>query len=88
MPSDRASTSPTEASTAAIILAASLTGAPISSTHTLTSAVAGGTLPLHGREKLNTKTLSLIFSAWILTLPVAALLSGASYFLLSMAGVR
>lgn len=77
-----------EASTAAIILTASLTGAPISSTHTLTSAVAGGTLPLHGWQKLNMKTLTLICSAWILTLPVAAALAAAAYFALRLTGVQ
>ncbi|MCI0350984.1 MAG: inorganic phosphate transporter, partial [Acidobacteriales bacterium] len=76
-----------EASTAAIILTASLTGAPISSTHTLTSAVAGGTLPLHGAAKLNMRTVSMIFSAWIMTLPAAAALSAAVYFLLKLLGV-
>jgi PiT family inorganic phosphate transporter len=77
-----------EFSTAAIILTASLVGAPISTTHTLTSAVAGGTIPLHGVEKLNTKMLWLICSAWLLTLPAAALLSGVAYLLLRLAGVK
>lgn len=77
-----------EASTAAIILTASLTGAPISSTHTLTSAVAGGTLPLHGAGKLNMKMLSVIFSAWLLTLPAAAMLSFTCYHIFSAFGVR
>jgi len=77
-----------EASTAAIILTASVTGLPISSTHTLTSAVAGGTIPLHGAAKLNTQTLKLIFSAWLLTLPAAAALSAGSYFLLTAVGIQ
>lgn len=76
-----------EFSTAAIILWASLSGAPISTTHTLTSAVAGGTVPLHGPEKLNTNTLQLIVSAWLLTLPVAAIAAAAIYYLLKATGL-
>lgn len=70
--------------TALIILVASRFGAPISTTHTLSSAVAGGTIPVYGREKLNTKTLNLIMLAWVLTLPVAATLAAISYFLLKL----
>lgn len=70
--------------TALVILFASHIGAPISTTHTLSSAVAGGTLPVHGRENLNTKTLNLILLAWVLTLPVAAILAAVSYFVLKL----
>jgi PiT family inorganic phosphate transporter len=69
--------------TAIIILGASHVGAPISTTHTLSSAVAGGTLPVYGAGKLNPKTINLILLAWILTLPVAASLSALSYYILS-----
>jgi PiT family inorganic phosphate transporter len=68
--------------TSLIILTASAIGAPISTTHTLSSAVAGGTIPAHGRENLNLKTMNLILLAWVLTLPVAATLSAVSYFIL------
>jgi len=70
--------------TALIILVASQVGAPISTTHTLSSAVAGGTIPVHGKDKLNTKTLNLILMAWILTLPVAATLAAICYFILKL----
>jgi len=69
-------------STAMIIMIASAIGAPISTTHTLSSAVAGGTIPMHGAEKLNPKTLKLIVLAWVLTLPVAATLAAVSYLLI------
>lgn len=69
-------------STAVIILLASHIGAPISTTHTLSSAVAGGTIPVHGRDKLNPKTMQLILLALVLTLPVAATLSAISYMIL------
>lgn len=76
-----------EFSTAAIIMAASLAGAPISTTHTLSSAVAGGTVGLYGAARLNLKTVKLIFSAWVLTLPVAALFSAASYLAVRALGL-
>ena len=72
-----------EFSTASIIYLASLFGAPISTTHTLTSAVAGGTIPASGFGKLNLKTVQMILLAWVFTLPVVALLSGGTYVLLS-----
>lgn len=71
-------------STAIIILLASQMGAPISTTHTLSSAVAGGTIPVHGAGKLNANTMRLIILAWVLTLPVAAGLAAASYFVLRL----
>jgi len=66
-------------STAMIILLASQFGLPISTTHTLSSAVAGGTVPVYGAKKLNLNTMKLIALAWILTLPVAATLAALSY---------
>lgn len=69
-------------STALIILLATHIGAPISTTHTLSSAVAGGTIPVHGASKLNAKTMQLIVLAWVLTLPVAAVLASISYLIL------
>ncbi|MBY0356836.1 MAG: inorganic phosphate transporter [Candidatus Obscuribacterales bacterium] len=70
--------------TSLIILSASHIGAPISTTHTLSSAVAGGTIPVYGAGKLNAKTMQLIILAWVLTLPVAALLAAISYFILRL----
>lgn len=70
--------------TALIILVASRFGAPISTTHTLSSAVAGGTIPVYGAGKLNSKTINLIILAWVLTLPVAAFLAALSFFVLKL----
>lgn len=67
-------------STAVIIIFASHFGLPISTTHTLSSAVAGGTIPVHGAGKLNFNTMKLIVLAWMLTLPIAAALASLSYF--------
>lgn len=71
-------------STALIILIASRVGAPISTTHTLSSAVAGGTIPVYGAQKLNLRTVNLILIAWVLTLPVAAALAAGTYFILRL----
>jgi len=68
-----------EFSTALIISLASLLGAPISTTHTLSSAVAGGTISSFGAKKLNKQTIQSIALAWVLTLPAVALISGATY---------
>lgn len=68
--------------TAIIILIASHLGLPISTTHTLSSAVAGGTIPVYGAGKLNLSTMKLIVLAWVLTLPVAATLSALSYLVM------
>jgi PiT family inorganic phosphate transporter len=69
-------------STAVIILFASQLGAPISTTHTLSSAVAGGTIPIYGAGKLNAKTMQLIVLAWVLTLPITAALAAFSYLIM------
>lgn len=69
-------------STALIILVASHVGAPISTTHTLSSAVAGGTIPVYGAKKLNATTMRLIVLAWVLTLPVAATFAAVTYVIL------
>ena len=70
--------------TALVILIASRIGAPISTTHTLNSAVAGGTIPSHGPGKLNAKTMKTIVLAWVLTVPVAATLAAICYTVTKM----
>ncbi len=73
-----------EFSTAIIIYVASLIGAPISTTHTLTSAVTGGALVSHGYGQINRATIKTILLAWLLTLPVAAVLAGTCYYIIIM----
>lgn len=60
---------------------ASYTGMPVSTTHVLSSAVAGAVLIDHG--EIQKKTVKNILLAWILTLPVSMLLSGILYILIS-----
>ena len=58
---------------------ASYTGMPVSTTHVLSSAVAGTMLVDGGG--VQSRTVKNIAMAWILTLPVCIVLSGALYWL-------
>jgi len=50
-------------------------GLPVSTTHVLSSGIAGSMLASGGAGNLNSKTLKNIAMAWILTLPVAIILA-------------
>ena len=65
---------------AATILAADIYGLPVSTTHVLSSGIAG-TMAANG-SGLQWNTVRSIALAWVLTLPAAAVLSGALYFTL------
>ncbi|MBK4765329.1 MAG: inorganic phosphate transporter [Pantoea sp. Brub] len=67
--------------TAAISISiASFTGMPVSTTHILSSSVAGAMLV--GGNGLQISTVKNIIIAWILTLPVCIFLSGCLYWIL------
>jgi inorganic phosphate transporter, PiT family len=61
------------------IFAADKFGLPVSTTHILSSGVAG-TMAANGNG-LRLKTIRNIAAGWVFTLPAAALLSGSLYFL-------
>ena len=63
----------------ATIFAANLWGLPVSTTHVLSSGVAG-TMAANG-SGLRLATVRNIAAGWVFTLPVAALLSGTLYWL-------
>jgi inorganic phosphate transporter, PiT family len=63
------------------IFAADGFGLPVSTTHVLSSGVAG-TMAANG-SGLNAATLRNMVMAWVLTLPVSILLSGTLYMILS-----
>jgi PiT family inorganic phosphate transporter len=67
---------------AATIGAAELYGLPVSTTHVLSSGVAG-TMAAN-RSGLQWSTIKSIASAWVLTLPAAMLLAGVLYWALRM----
>jgi PiT family inorganic phosphate transporter len=50
-------------------------GLPVSTTHVLSSGIAGAMVASGGKGNLNSKTLKNIALAWILTLPVAIILA-------------
>jgi len=63
----------------ATIFGANMWGLPVSTTHILSSGVAG-TMAANGNG-LHLSTVRNIAAGWVFTLPAAALLSGALYFL-------
>lgn len=50
-------------------------GLPVSTTHVLSSGIAGAMVASGGKGNLNSKTLKNIALAWVLTLPVAIILA-------------
>ncbi|HKC68080.1 MAG TPA: inorganic phosphate transporter [Bacteroidia bacterium] len=54
---------------------------PVSTTHVLSSGVAGAMVAKKGLKNLQPKTIKAIFMAWVLTLPVTMILSGALFLL-------
>jgi PiT family inorganic phosphate transporter len=65
---------------AATIAAADMYGLPVSTTHVLSSGVAG-TMAASGAG-LQWGTVKAMIMAWVLTLPAAILMSGCLYFVL------
>lgn len=70
-------------SAALIILVGSRVGAPVSTTHVLSSAVAGSTVGEHTRKGLDFKVASNIFLAWLVTLPATAAMAVLIYLLIN-----
>jgi PiT family inorganic phosphate transporter len=71
-------------SAALIILIGSRVGAPVSTTHVLSSAVAGSTIGEHTHKGLNFKVASNIFLAWLVTLPATASMAAVLYLLIEL----
>jgi PiT family inorganic phosphate transporter len=67
-------------STMATVLACSKMGLPISTTHTLVGAIIGVGLA-RGITAINRKIVGSIFASWIVTIPVAAILTVVLYLL-------
>lgn len=59
----------------------SVLGLPVSTTHILSSGVAGSMVASGGIRNLQTKTLTSIAIAWVVTLPVTILVAGLLYWL-------
>ncbi len=56
-------------------------GLPVSTTHVLSSGIAGAMVASGGKENLNSGTLKNIGLAWVLTLPVSIILAGLLFML-------
>ena len=54
---------------------------PVSTTHVLSSGVAGAMVAKKGLKNLQPQTIKTIFMAWVLTLPVTMVLSGGLFLL-------
>ncbi|MCG8603557.1 inorganic phosphate transporter family protein [bacterium] len=63
-----------------LVIVASRLGLPVSTTHVSVGSLAGIGLATRGA---NRKVLSNILLSWVLTLPIAALLSGVTYLLVN-----
>ena len=59
-------------------------GLPVSTTHVLSSGVAGSMVSGGGFKNLQSKTVTNIAIAWLITLPVTVLLSGSLFLLFRM----
>jgi len=70
-----------EITAAATIAAADGYGLPVSTTHVLSSGIAG-TMAANG-SGLQMATIRNIIMAWVLTLPAAMIISGSLYFIFS-----
>jgi len=59
-------------------------GLPVSTTHVLSSGIAGAMVAGGGRQNLRMGTVKNILIAWLITLPVTIVLSGSLFFILRM----
>jgi phosphate/sulfate permease len=67
---------------ASTIQMASALGLPVSTTHVLSSGIAGSMVAQKGLKNLRMKTVRSILVAWLITLPVTIVLSGAIFLFL------
>jgi PiT family inorganic phosphate transporter len=73
-----------ELTAAATIGMSSAFGLPVSTTHVLSSGVAGAMTASKGVKNLQPGTIRTIALAWILTLPVTIVMAGGCYYLLQL----
>lgn len=66
---------------ASTIGVSSFLGLPVSTTHVLSSGVAGTMVAADGKDNLQMSTVKNILLAWLLTFPVSMLLAGSLFYL-------
>ena len=69
---------------ASTITVSTMFGLPVSTTHVLSSGIAGSMVAGGGRQNLRMGTIKNILIAWLITLPVTVILSGLLFFILRM----
>ncbi len=69
---------------ASTIGVSSLFGLPVSTTHVLSSGVAGSMVATNGLKNLRMKTVKNILIAWLITLPVTIIVSGGLFLLIRL----
>ncbi len=69
---------------ASTISASSYLGLPVSTTHVLSSGIAGTMVSGNGVKNLQARTLTSIGIAWLITIPVTMLFSGMLFLLLRL----
>jgi inorganic phosphate transporter, PiT family len=69
---------------ASTISASSYLGLPVSTTHVLSSGIAGTMVSGNGVKNLQARTLASIGIAWLITIPVTMLFSGMLFLLLRL----
>lgn len=75
-----------ETSTALTITIGTHFGAPISTTHVISSSIVG-TVMSGGTGVLNKNVVLNILTAWLLTIPVSAIMAVMSYYALALVGI-
>jgi PiT family inorganic phosphate transporter len=68
--------------TASTIALSTGLGLPVSTTHVLSSGVAGSMVAQEGLKNLRKKTIKNILTAWVITLPVTIVMAGLIFLLL------
>jgi phosphate/sulfate permease len=69
---------------ASTITVSTMFGLPVSTTHVLSSGIAGAMVAGGGRQNLRMGTVKNILIAWLITLPVTVILSGLLFFILRL----
>jgi PiT family inorganic phosphate transporter len=65
----------------ATIMSSSVIGMPVSTTHVLSSGIAGSMVYTGGIKNLQVKTIKNIALCWIITIPVTVTMSGSMFLL-------
>jgi PiT family inorganic phosphate transporter len=68
---------------ASTIAASTMLGLPVSTTHVLSSGIAGSMAYRGGIKNIQVDTVKSILLAWALTIPVAVIVSGGLFLLIN-----